>query len=230
MAATEDRAGGEVSPMRAARTLLIGAAAGLLFGWLVPTLLGPPIAAWGPSLRDSPRLSDAVVGAGGLLVYISEAPAMYVGQHLTSAITAEMIVNAAGWALIGLVIAGSVVAIRPRLVFLAGATGGLLLGWMLPALGATLGECFRHCWMHEGLLGDIALAGGTALRSVGKLAELPWRLLAGPADAMTPALAMPVSAAIWVLIGLFCATGVMVVRGPDAQPDSRADQQDVEEA
>ncbi|MFP4249023.1 MAG: hypothetical protein ACLFU7_05155 [Armatimonadota bacterium] len=181
---------------------VIGAAAGLLLGWLLPTLLAPPIAAWGPSLRDYPRLSDTVVGAGGMLVYIAEAPTMYIATHLTRAIPAEAAVNAAAWTLIGLTTAGFVMAIRRGNPLAAGTLGGLLLGWMLPALSGTLGECFRHCWMHEGFLGDIALAGGTALRAIGVLAELPWRLLAGPSDGVTPVLAMPVSALLWALVGL----------------------------
>jgi hypothetical protein len=196
------------------RILLIGAIAGLLLGWLLPVLLGPPIAAWGPSLRDNPRLSDAVVGAGGFLVYISEAPTMYVAEHLTRSVPAEAMTNAVAWTVIGLSAAGFIVAIRLRNAFLAGAIGGPLLGWMLPALAGTLGECFKHCWMHEGLLGDIALAGGNALRAVGVIAELPWRLLVGPSDGITSVLAIPVSAALWTLIGLFCAAGVLVVHGP----------------
>jgi hypothetical protein len=193
--------------LRRAKCHIIGPAAGLLLGWLLPTLLGPPIAAWGPSLRDYPRLSDAVVGAGGMLVYLSEAPGMYLAEHLTRAIPAEAAVNAAAWALIGLTIAGFVMTIRRGNPLAAGTLGGLLLGWMLPALSRTLGECFRHCWMHEGFLGDLALAGGTALRAVGVLAEFPWRLLAGPPDGVTPVLAMPVSALLWALIG----TGAVAV-------------------
>jgi hypothetical protein len=194
------------------RHLFIGAAAGLLLGWLLPLLVGPPIAAWGPTLRDSPRLSDAVVGAGGLLVYISEAPTMHLGEHLTRAVPAEAAVNAFAWAFIGLTIAAFALAIRRRAVLAIGAVGGLLLGWMLPALAKTLGECFRHCWMHEGLLGHIALAGGTALRWVGVLAELPWRLIAGPVEAVTPLLAIPVSAALWTLAGVAVAAAVRALR------------------
>ncbi|MFO8079374.1 MAG: hypothetical protein R6V07_03610 [Armatimonadota bacterium] len=185
-----------------AKHVLISPAAGLLLGWLLPKLLGPPIVAYGTSLRDSPRLSDAIVGAGGLLIYIVEAPAMYLGEHLTQSIPAEAAVNALGWMLIGLTVGAFALTIRVRRLLAAGAIGGLLLGWMLPALAQTLSECFRHCWMHEGLLGDIALAGGGLLRAVGVLAELPWRLLAGPSDGVTPVLAMPVSAVLWALIGL----------------------------
>lgn len=187
------------------RTLFIGASAGLVLGWLLPMLLGPPIAAWGTSLRDDPRLSDAVVGAGGFLVYIAEAPAMYVAEHLTVALGAAGALNALGWALIGLVVAAFVLTVRRGRTLAAGALGGLLLGWMLPALCQVLGECFRHCWMHEGLLGQMALVGGTLLRSVGTLAELPWRLLAGPADGVTSLLAIPVSAAVWTVAGMAVA-------------------------
>lgn len=210
-----------ISP-RSVRYLLSGAAAGLIAGRLLPVLLGPPIAAWGPSLRDNPRLSDAVVGAGGFLIYIAQAPAMYVGGHLTRSVPAEAAVNALGWTLIGLTIAGFLLAIRGRSLLSVGAVGGLLLGWMLPAVSQTLGEAFRHCWMHEGFLGTIALVGGNVLTAFGLLAELPWRLLVGPPEAVTPVLAMPVSAALWVLIGLFCAAGVVVIRGPSTPP-SEAD-------
>lgn len=202
----------------ALRPLLIGAALGLLLGWLLPVLLGPPIVSYGPTLRDSPRLSDAVVGAGGFLGYIAEAPGMYIGQHLTRALPAEAAVNALSWTVIGLAVGAFVLTIRRDLTLATGALGGLLIGWMLPALAQILGECFRHCWMHEGFLGDIALAGGGALRAVGVLAELPWRLLVGSSDGLTPALAMPVSAAIWALIGMLCAGGVLSLRGE--QPHS----------
>ena len=203
MTAATDIRSGNPSP-RLIRPLLVGAAAGLLLGWLLPVLLGPPISAWGPTLRENPRLSDAVVGAGGLLVYIAEAPTMYLAEHLTQGLPGEAALNALGWTLIGLTIGGFVLAIRRRATLAAGAVGGLLIGWMLPALAQTLGECFVHCWMHEGLLGTIALAGGTMLRAVGVVAELPWRLLAGPSQSVTPVLAMPVSAALWTLIGLLC--------------------------
>lgn len=192
--------------------LLTGAAAGLLLGWLVPMLLGPSIGAWGPAFRDSPRLSDAIVGAGGLLVYVSEAPTMYLGEHLTRAIPTPDVVDAVAWALIGLTIAGFVVSIRRARPLATGAVGGLLFGWIAPAVCQILGECFRHCWMHEGLLGKIALVGGTAMRALGVLAELPWRLLVGPSESVTPVLAMPVSAAAWTVIGVFCAAGVMALR------------------
>lgn len=196
------------------RTLIIGALAGLLVGWLLPMLLGPPIAAWAPSLWESPRLSDAIVGAGGLLVYISEAPGMYLAGHMTRELPAEPAVNALGWTLAGLAIGGLVVTIRGGRALAAGALAGLLAGWMAPAICATLGECFRHCWMHEGLLGEIALAGGTALRAVGLAAELPWRLIAGAPEGVTPMLAAPVSAALWTLAGVACGAVVMVVRRP----------------
>ncbi|MFW5867739.1 MAG: hypothetical protein ACOCX2_07990 [Armatimonadota bacterium] len=199
-----------------AKHLLIGAAVGLVLGWLLPMVLGPPISAWGPGLRDDPHLSDAIVGAGGFLIYISEAPAMHLAEHLTRAIPAEAAVNAIAWTLIGVTVGGLVLAIRRGATLAAGAIGGLLIGWMLPALAQTLGECFRHCWMHEGLLGDIALAGGTLLRTVGLLAELPWRWFAGAPESVTPVLAMPVSAAVWTLIGLLCGVGVRAVRGADA--------------
>jgi hypothetical protein len=91
---------------------------------------------------------------------------------------------------------------------------------MIPALSQTLGECFRHCWMHEGLLGDIALAGGGALRAFGLLAELPWRLLAGPPETVTSLLAMPVSAALWTLAGVLCAAGVAALRRPRGDADA----------
>jgi hypothetical protein len=210
------------------RSLLTGAVAGLLFGWLLPMLLGPPIASWAPSLRDSPRLSDAVVGAGGFLVYISEAPTMYLAEHLTTAIPAEAAINAVAWTFIGLIVGALVVAIRRSRLLAAGALGGLLGGWIIPALCQTLGECFRHCWMHEGLLGDIALAGGTLLRGVGVLAELPWRLMAGPPEAVTSLLAIPVSAAVWTVVGGLCAAGVRALQ--KTLPQNTADHPEAEEA
>ncbi len=194
------------------RPLIIGMLAGLLLGWLLPMLLGPPIAAWGPALRDDPRLSDSVAGAGGLLVYIAEAPAMYVAEHLTRAVPAQIAVNALGWTLVGLTIGALVVAIRRRSAPLIGARGGLLLGWMLPAICRTLGECFAHCWMHEGLLGKMALVGGTMLRAVGTLAELPWRLFAGAPEAVPSLLAIPVSAGVWTAIGVGLAVGVAALQ------------------
>ena len=62
------------------------------------------------------------------------------------------------------------------------------------------------------LLGTIALAGGAALRAVGVLAELPWRVLAGPAAGVTPVLAIPVSAALWTLAGVAVAAAVRALR------------------
>ena len=193
------------------RTLIIGALAGLLLGWVLPVLLGPPIVAFGPTLRDDPRLSDAVTGAGGFLAYVAEAPSMYFAEHLTQPIPAAAALNAIVWAAIGLCIAAFVVALRERRTVAAGALGGLLLGWMLPALAHVLGECFRHCWMHEGFLGTMALVGGTMLRGVGVLAELPWRLIAGPAEGVVPLLAIPVSAAAWTLAGMAIAAGIAAI-------------------
>lgn len=195
-----------------ARTLLTGALGGLLLGWLLPMLLGPPIAAWGPSFRDDPRLSDAIVGAGGLLVYIAEAPAMYIAEHLTTTLRAATVINAFGWTLIGLTTGALVVAIRRRSALLIGARAGLLFGWMLPAIAGTLGECFVHCWMHEGLLGTMALVGGAMLRAVGVLAELPWRLLAGAPETVPSLLAIPVSAGVWVAVGTGLAVGAAALR------------------
>lgn len=212
------------------RLLLIGAIAGLVLGWVLPVLLGPLISGWGPALRGSPRLSDAVVGAGGLLVYISEAPSMYVSEHLTHSLPHSTLIDATSWAFIGLTAAGFIVSLHGTSTLSAGAIGGILLGWMIPAICQTLGECFRHCWMHEGLLGEIALVGGTVLRTVGKLAELPWRLLVGPPETVTSVLAMPVSAALWALIGLFCGFGVWAVRGDSPPGDPPRVEQKTEEA
>ena len=192
------------------RTLTVGALAGLLLGWVLPVLLGPPVVAFGPTLRADPRLSDAITGAGGFLAYIAEAPTMYLAEHLTRPIPAAAALNALSWAAIGVCIAGFVVALRRRTVA-AGALGGFLLGWMLPALAQVLGECFRHCWMHEGFLGTMALVGGTMLRGVGVLAELPWRLIAGPAEGVVPLLAIPVSAAAWTLAGMAIAAGIAAI-------------------
>jgi len=129
------------------------------------------------------------------------------------------LVNALGWTVIGLTIRAWILAIRRRRALSIGAIGGLLIGWMLPALARTLGECFRHCWMHEGLLGTIALAGGTALRAVGVLAELPWTLLAGEGSAVTPILAIPVSAGIWIVVGAICSAVVEAVRHSSSDRD-----------
>jgi len=194
------------------RPLLLGAIAGLLLGWLLPMLLGPPIAAWGSTLRDDPRLSDGVAGAGGLLIYTAEAPAMYIAEHLTTALPAATAIDAFGWTLIGLTIGAFIVAIRRRHALLIGARGGLLIGWMLPAIARTLGECFTHCWMHEGVLGTMALVGGTMLRTVGALAELPWRLFAGAPEAVPSLLAIPVSAAVWTVVGVGIAAGIAALR------------------
>lgn len=202
------------------RHLAAGALAGLLLAWLIPGLLGPPISAYAPELRDNPRLSDAVMGAGGLLIYLSEAPVFYVGAHLNRSVPAADLVNALGWTLIGLTTGGLIAAIRSargtrgsRETLAAGALGGLLLGWMIPSLCLALGEAFRHCWMHEGLLGTLALLGGTTMRAVAVLAELPWRLLAGPSEGITPVVAMPVSAVAWTLFGLACAAALLRARG-----------------
>ncbi|MFW5868504.1 MAG: hypothetical protein ACOCX2_11845 [Armatimonadota bacterium] len=216
---TETHAG-DIRWSRTIRPLFIGGALGLVLGWVVPMLLGPPVAAWGPTLRDDPRLSDAVVGAGGLLVYLSEAPGMYLAEHLTRTVPAEAVVNAIAWTLIGLTVGAWILAIRRGRALSIGAIGGLLLGWMLPALAGTLGECFRHCWMHEGFLGTIALAGGGALRAVGVLAELPWVLLAGEGPAVTPLPAIPVSAAVWTVIGTVCGAAIATLRHSSRDPEA----------
>ena len=210
--------------------LLIGALAGLLLGWLLPALLGPPIAAGAPTLRDDPRLSDASVGAGGLLVYIAEAPGMYIAEHLTHALPALDLINAIGWMLSGLLIGSFVAAVReshasddlmPGLA--AGALGGMLFGWLIPSISRTLAACFAHCWMHEGILGEIARIGGDLLRAVGVLGELPWRLLAGGDEQVTPLLAAPVSGAIWAMIGMTAAAVVIVLRQTAAEDEEITD-------
>lgn len=201
------------------RHIVFGVGLALVLAWLLPRLLGPPIVSFAPELRDDPRLCDAVTGAGGLMIYISEAPGFYVGAHLRRSIPYPALLNATGWALIGLTAGGLVAAVRTarksgrrRPLLAAGGLGGLLFGWMIPALCLALGEAFRHCWMHEGLLGTLALIGGGAMRAVALLAELPWVLLAGPAEGVTPPLAMPVSAAAWTLIGIACAAAISVLR------------------
>ena len=193
----------------------IGALAGLLLAWLLPDLLGPPISAYAPELRGHPRLSDAVAGAGGMLTYWSQAPGFYLGMHFDRAPSSPAAINALGWALIGLTAGSFVAAVdqarrnrdRPS-ILAAGATGGLLLGWMVPSICLALSECFRHCWMHEGFLGYVALAGGFMLRAAAVPAELPWRLLAASSEAIVPVIAMPVSAAVWTLVGIVCAATV----------------------
>lgn len=217
--------------------LAVGAVAGLLLGWLLPMLLGSPIAAFGTTLRDNPRMSDAVVGAGGFLVYIAEAPGMYIAEHLRHALPAPDLINAIGWTLSGLLIGGFVAAFResqasdelmPGLA--AGALGGMLFGWLIPSISRTLGACFAHCWMHEGILGEIARIGGDLLRAVGVLGELPWRLLAGGDEQVTPLLAAPVSAAVWAVIGMIAAAAVVALRqmaaGSDFTPDPGAPEGD----
>ena len=199
-----------MTAQRRTKWLVIGVLAGVALGWALPTLVGPAISAYGLTLRESPRLSDAILGAGSLGVYIAQAPSLYLALHTADPAWPEAPVNAISWALIGALIAAFVLAIgdarRKRTAhrrLLAGALGGLLIGWLLPALAGVLGDCFAHCWMHEGLLGDMALAGGTALRVLGIPAEAPWRLLWGAAPgAMPPLAAIPVSAAIWAVIGV----------------------------
>ncbi len=188
--------------------LLMGALAGVGLGWALPMLAGPPIGSYALTLRDNPRLSDAVLGLGSLGVYIAQAPSLYLGLHTTDPSWPPAPVNAGSWALIGAVVAAFVLAVgaarrerTPRTRLLAGALGGLLIGWLLPAVASVLGECFAHCYMHEGPLGDMALAGGTLLRVFGTLAEAPWRLLFETAATVTPPPAIPVSAAVWAAVG-----------------------------
>ncbi len=201
---------------RRTKWLLIGTLAGVALCWALPTLVAPAIGSYALTLRDSPRLSDAVLGAGSLGVYIAQAPSLYLGLHTTQPTWPLAPVNAGSWAVIGLAVSVFVLAVgdarrsatrRSRL--LAGALAGLLIGWLLPALASVLGDCFAHCWMHEGLLGDMALAGGVMLRVFGMLAEAPWRLLFGAAPGMMPSpLAIPVSAAVWAAIGAGIAVGL----------------------
>jgi len=200
------------------RYILGGVMAGLLLGWLLPRLIGPLIQAYALTLRDSPRVSDAMLGAGSLGVYLAEAPSVYLGLHATAPTWSPAIVNAISWALIGLVVGALVAASRRagtggavRTHLLIGALGGLLLGWMVPALCRALGECFVHCYMHEGLLGTLALIGGTALRTVGSAAELPWRLIFGGASA-PPVTAMLLSAVVWAVIGAIAVIALTVAR------------------
>jgi len=210
------------------RWLLIGALAGAALGWALPTLVGPAIGSWALTLRDNPRLSDAVLGAGSLGVYIAQAPSLYLALHTADPTWPPAPVNAGSWAVIGVAIVAFVLAVRDAraggtrgLRLIAGLRGGLLLGWLLPAIAGVLGECFAHCWMHEGVLGEMALAGGAALRGYGWLAEAPWRLLFGAAPgAMPPLAAIPVSAGIWALVGLGVAalTGLRAPRSPE--PDA----------
>lgn len=196
----------------------IGALAGLMLGWALPRVMGPPIMDWAPALRDNPRVSDAVIGAGSLLVSISEAPAVYVSSHAPVPPLSDAAVAAIGWTLIGLVAGALVAAVRavrrersPGSLVTCGALAGLLLGWLVPALCQALGACFIHCWMHEGLLGTMALVGGGALRAVGTLAELPWRMVAGEALTAPPA-AMAVSAAAWTAVGSAAAGAIHLAR------------------
>jgi len=209
------------------RWLLIGALAGVALGWALPTLVAPPIGSYALTLRDSPRLSDAMLGAGSLGVYIAQAPSLYLALHTTDPSWPQAPVNAGSWAVIGLAVAAFVLAVRGarvsgarRLRLIAGLQGGLLLGWMLPALAGVLGECFAHCWMHEGLLGKMALAGGAALRACGWLAEAPWRLLFGAPPGMMPSpVAIPVSAGIWAAVGLGVAALVSLRAPGQPEPD-----------
>lgn len=186
-----------------------GAVAGVVLAWLLPSMLGPAIAAHALRLRDSPRLSDAVLGAGSLALYLASAPSFYVNLHAVRSNLPQAPLNAAAWALVGALCAGLVSALGEarahggRWRLLAGALGGLLAGWILPALSQALGQCFAHCYMHEGLLGDLALTGGAALRAIGVLAEGPARLLLGwDPNASVPTAAMAISAGLWALAGL----------------------------
>ena len=199
--------------------LAVGATAGLLLLWLLPGLIGPPVVTYAPELRAQPRLSDGVAGAGGLMIYISQAPEFYVGTHLKRSPSHPGLLNAIGWILVGLTAGGFIAGVRMarqstgrRQMLTLGATSGLLFGWIFPALSLALGEAFRHCWMHEGFLGSMALVGGGAMRTTGVLAELPWRLLAGTPEGITPVLAIPVSAAAWTLAGVACAIGLSALR------------------
>jgi hypothetical protein len=166
-----------------------------------------------------------------MLTYISEAPEIYLGGHLRHDLPAPGVTNALGWTLIGLTIGAFIAAIRNlregsgrRSALAVGGLGGLLLGWMVPALCMALGGCFIHCWMHEGLLGRIALAGGGLLRAVGTLAELPWRLIAGPAQAVRPVAAIPVSAIAWTGFGLLVAAMIRAARSGEAEAQDRSEE------
>lgn len=206
------------------RSLAVGALIGLLLGWMSPALLGPPISAYGAALRDAPRLSDSVTGAGSLLTTWAEAPAIYVNAHLTRTLLSDATLAAIGWTLIGTVAGGLIAARRTRgHTLMSGALGGLALGWMLPAISRALGECFLHCWMHEGPLGAIALGGGAALRAVGAIAEAPWLVAAmvtGAATAPSPPVAMLVSAVAWAGVGIAVAMACAALRG--AAPEREA--------
>ncbi len=202
------------------RTLAVGALVGFLFGWLLPTLIAPPVTSLALTLRDNPRLSDAVVGVSALGVSIAAAPAVYLTQHTTSRLLPEAVIGAVSWALIGLAAGAFVVAVRAarerptrRRLGVAGAIGGLFLAWMVPAICQALGECFVHCWMHEGVLGEIAGLGGGALRLVGRFAELPWALLVERApEPPRPPLAAIFSALVWAALSAAVAWTAAALR------------------
>ncbi len=192
------------------RSLLIGALAGLVLGWALPSLLGPRIQACAAPLRDHPRLSDAILGAGSLALYIAEAPTFCMDLHTRHPSWPVALVNAGSWAFIGLIAGAFVAAVLSarrgggrRMSLAAGALGGVVFGWMLPAIAAPLGQCFAHCYLHEGLLGDLALIGGTALRTIGLLAEAPWRLVSdtAPGQIRSP-WSIPASALAWTAVGM----------------------------
>jgi len=218
--------------------LFVGALAGLLLGWLVSRVIAPPISSYALTLRDDPPLSDAVLGAGSLGVYIAEAPSFYANLHAIGVALPETLINAVSWALIGLTVAAFVMAVqRARAVhtrqarLAIGGIGGLLIGWMVPAVCQALGECFIHCYMHDGLLGDMALIGGGALRVIGRLTELPWRIFFPPGPQPTPPpVAMLVSAMAWAAAGVLIGAALWaaaharapsrtVTDGPDPEAD-----------
>lgn len=191
----------------------MGAALGLLLGWAVPSMIGPRIQACAITVRDNPRLSDAILGAGSLAVYIAEAPTFCLDLHTRNPSWPSGLINAGSWAFMGLVAGAFVAAMLAaragrsrRMGLVAGALGGIVFGWMLPAIAAPLGECFAHCYLHEGLLGDLALVGGTALRTVGLLAEGPWRMVStSDPGQIRSVLAIPFSALAWAAVGTLAA-------------------------
>lgn len=210
------------------RSLLIGAAAGLVLGWAVPSLLGPRIQACAAPLRDNPRLSDAILGAGSLAIYIAEAPTFCMDLHTRHPSWPVALVNAGSWAFMGLIagaFVAAVIAARTgggrRMGLAAGALGGIVFGWMLPAIAAPLGQCFAHCYLHEGFLGDLALVGGTALRTIGLLAEAPWWLVheTTPGQVRSP-LAIPVSALTWAAVGVLVALAWSAIVKRRPTPDA----------
>lgn len=209
---------------------------GVVGGWLLPTVMGPPIQAYSLTLRESPRLSDAVLGAGSLGVYIAQAPSVYLGLHTPAPTLSPAIVNAISWTLIGLVVGALIAAIRRartdgtvHIHLLIGTLGGLLVGWMVPALAQALGACFVHCYMHDGLLGMLALIGGAVLRTVGSAAELPWHLLFGSAST-PPLTAMLLSAVAWAMTGAIAVIALTMARRGSMQTHVTISSPDLTEA